>query len=65
MDWVQLLQLAASAILIVAGALMLKRGRSQSGTLLLLVGLLLGVLGLDLMDYTPSPSEAAIMSGEN
>ena len=58
------LQLAAAALLIAAGIMQYRRRGardrnygSQSAVLLLIAGLIFLVLGLDLLEYRPSPGE--------
>ncbi len=64
MTTVQLLEVAAAALLIAGGAwLYIRRGRqdgsrgSQSAVILIFVGLILAIHGLGLLEYRPSESE--------
>ncbi len=63
MTTVQILQLAASAVMIAAAIWFMrrpvdgKRASSQGAVILLIVGLIVAVRGLGLMDYRPSPAE--------
>lgn len=63
MTTVQILQLAAAAVMIAAAIWFMrrptdaKRAGSQGAVILLIVGLIVAVRGLGLMDYRPSPAE--------
>lgn len=63
MTTVQILELAAAAVMIAAAIWMMRRPAdgeghgSQGAVILLVVGLIVAVHGLGLMDYRPSPAE--------
>jgi hypothetical protein len=64
MTTVQIVQLAAAALLFVAGVVQYRRRTaegasygSQSAMLLFAAGAIFLILGLGLLDYRPSPSE--------
>jgi hypothetical protein len=57
MTTAQIIELVVAAAIIVAGILVYRRGGTQGGVLLLVVGLLVAIHGLGLMEYRPSASE--------
>ena len=57
MTTAQIIELVVAVAIIVAGILVYRRGGTQGGVLLLVVGLLVAIHGLGLMQYRPSASE--------
>ena len=53
----QIVELAVAVAILVAAILVYRRGGTQGGVLLLVVGLLVAIHGLGLMEYRPSEAE--------
>ena len=57
MTAVQIVEVLAALALIVWGVILYRRGGTQGGVIVLIVGALVLIHGLGLMDYRPSPAE--------
>lgn len=57
MSALQVIELVAALGLIGWGVWAYRRGGTQGGVILMVVGLLVGVHGAGLMEYRPSPAE--------
>ena len=53
----EIVEVAVAVAILVAGVVVYRRGGTQSGVILLVIGLLVAIHGLGLMDYRPSASE--------
>lgn len=62
MTAVQILELAAALALIAGGAVVYRRGGTQGGVILLVIGLIVAIHGLGLLEYRPSQSEIDMQS---
>jgi hypothetical protein len=54
---VQIAEVLVALAIIVGGIIVYRRGGTQGGVVLLVVGLLVAIHGLGLMEYRPSASE--------
>ena len=57
MSTTQIIEVAVAALLIVGAIIVYRRGGTQGGVILLVVGLLVAIHGLGLMEYRPSAVE--------
>lgn len=57
MTAVQIAEVLVALAILVGGILVYRRGGTQGGVVLLVIGLLVAIHGLGLMDYRPSASE--------
>ena len=62
MTAVQILELAAALALIAGGAVVYRRGGTQGGVILLVIGLIVAIHGLGLLEYRPSRTEIQTQS---
>lgn len=57
MTTAEIIEVAVALAILVAGAIVYRRGGTQGGVLLIVVGLLVAIHGLGLMEYRPSSAE--------
>lgn len=62
MTLVQVLELVAALALIAGGVVVYRRGGTQGGVILMVVGLIVAIHGLGLLEYRPSQSEIDMQS---
>ena len=55
----QIIEVIVALALLVGGAVIYRRGGTQGGVILMVIGLIVAIHGLGLMDYRPSPAEMA------
>ena len=62
MTAVQIVELVAAVALIAGGIVAYRRGGTQGGVLVLVIGLIVAIHGLGLLEYRPSQSEIEMQS---
>jgi hypothetical protein len=58
----QVIELIAALALIVGGVIVYRRGGTQGGVILLVIGLIVAIHGLGLLEYRPSRTEIQTQS---
>jgi hypothetical protein len=53
----QVIELIAALALIIGGVIVYRRGGTQGGVILLVIGLIVAIHGLGLLEYRPSQAE--------
>ena len=53
----QIIEVIVALGILVGGAVVYRRGGTQGGVILMVIGLIVAIHGLGLMDYRPSPAE--------